>query len=72
MLAWINESLQLNLTKIEQLCSGKRNPLDHFSRKVCMQVLQECLNLYLTAKATGSGSVLGLPHFFTALSWFHF
>lgn len=23
MLAWINESLQMNLTKIEQLCSGK-------------------------------------------------
>lgn len=24
MIAWINESLQLNLTKIEHLCSGKR------------------------------------------------
>lgn len=24
MLVWINESLQMNLTKIEMLCSGKR------------------------------------------------
>lgn len=24
MLVWINESLQMNLTKIEMLCSGKK------------------------------------------------
>ncbi|KAF6088571.1 microtubule associated protein RP/EB family member 1 [Phyllostomus discolor] len=27
MLAWINESLQLNLTKIEQLCSAPQRPI---------------------------------------------
>lgn len=27
MLVWINESLQMNLTKIEMLCSGKRGLL---------------------------------------------
>lgn len=27
MLVWINESLQMNLTKIEMLCSGKPRPL---------------------------------------------
>lgn len=29
MLAWVNDSLQLNYTKIEQLCSGEPHHLHH-------------------------------------------
>lgn len=38
MLAWVNDSLQLTYTKIEQLCSGKRTYLFYVAHQVYIRL----------------------------------
>ena len=70
MLAWINESLQLNLTKIEQLCSGKSS-VDPFPQ-VSLRVLQGCTGRSMSdCKSHRFGFCVRAALFVSALPWFH-
>lgn len=44
MLAWINESLQMNLTKIELLCSGEASGLDNVVKMSSTECIQYAKN----------------------------
>ena len=71
MLAWINESLQLNLTKIEQLCSGKRSSVDPFPQE-SLRVLQGCTGRSMSdCKSHRFRFCVRAALFVSALPWFH-